>query len=282
MVENEDALLNTDMHRHPGTRTSIDNTLSSTPIREATIPVIPEAYLVENPTTIDASTPVVPVAFLGEDFNENEVAIAEIALPAWQKHKRFYAVTLVMLSTIIGPVAWVVVYSHFKSSQYQSDDGFVTNERTIRSAMPSESPSSNPTMTAPYVSPALPLFQSQSSSSSTEPKCYMVHISAQHYRGNVPTWTVNRVDETVIKELSTSVPTLRPTWHASLDVEDFVDMGPVSLTSTIEDKCLQEGTYEVTIYNNPLYYYVGSNGNHIVEGLLPGYKDSTTFHVPFA
>ena len=301
--------------------------------------VIPEAYLVENPSTTDASPPVVPAAFIGEEYNENEVAIAEIVLPAWWKRKQFYiyAVILLMLLLIIGAVAAVAYI--FRPSRYQSDDGFMTNERTIRSAMPSESPSSNPaavapsgsffmpyelssydpttaapsvgpvmpsespspkqTTAAPSVSPVMPsespspkqtteapsvspVMSPESPSLNPSKSCHMVRIFAQHYRGNVPTWTVEPVDETDIHQVLPSIPTLRPTWHASLDIEDFVDGSPVSLTFTREDKCLHEGTYEFSIYNNPLYYYLGSNGNFIAEGCQPGFRESTTFHVPFA
>ena len=132
--------------------------------------------------------------------------------------------------------------------------------------MPSEVPSSNPS----YM---------PSETWNPTAACFMVRIFAQHYRGNVPKWTIEPVDETDIQEISPLIPTLRPTWHTSLDA-DFVGLGPVSLTFTREDKCLEEGTFQITIYNNPLFYNVTSNGNLIKEGHEPGYETSITFHVP--
>ena len=269
MVGREDAMPNTDTPVCTGTGNYMGNCPPTTN-GDTTAPVIPEAYVVENPTSIDASTPVVPAAFMVEnptsievsapvvpaafmveECRENEVAIAEVVRPVhpdWWKHKRFYVymVILVMFFTVIGPVVeYVACYSNLRP------------------------------VPAPSVSPALPLFQSQSSSLSTEPKCYMVRISAQHYHDNVPAWTIEQVDETDIQELSSSLPTLRP-------LVCLHECRSLNITEFREDvQCLKKGTYEVTIYNNPLYYDLYTNGKRIEFGYQPGYKKSTTFRVPF-
>ena len=255
MVGREDAMPNTDTPVCTGTGNYMGNCPPTTN-GDTTAPMIPEAYVVENPTSIDASTPVVPAAFMVEnptsievsapvvpaafmveECRENEVAIAEVDRPAWWKHKRFYIYTviLVMFFTAIGPVVeYVACYSNLR--------------------------------------PALPLFKSQSSSLSTEPKCNMVRISAQNYHGNVPAWTIEQVDKINIQELSSPLPTLRPleSGYRNLNITEFRD-----------SQCLKKGTYEVTIYNNPLYYKLYTNGNRIEFGYEPGYKKSITFRVPF-
>ena len=74
-----------------------------------------------------------------------------------------------------------------------------------------------------------------------------------------------------------TVPTMQSCWIPNLNV----DYDPFLLTIARERKCLQEGTYIFTIYNDPLFYNAASYGNVIAEDYEPGYKESTSFQVPF-
>ena len=119
----------------------------------------------------------------------------------------------------------------------------------------------------------------------------MVEIFAQHYHARTPKWTIEQLietagddtmlDDTMQSWISTAptipVPTMQPCWLPNLNV----DYDPCLLTIVRESKCLEEGTYHFTIYNDPLFYNVTSYGNVIAEGYEPGYKESTSFQVPF-
>jgi hypothetical protein len=123
------------------------------------------------------------------------------------------------------------------------------------SSVPSESPTSSPTNT-----------------------CYWVEIFVKHYYALKPVWTLERVNEMDIDEtLQSSSPTLRPTW------EWFAtgNYDPLKLTYINESRCLKEGQYRFTIYKDPLFYNVTTQGKLIAEGRKPGYQESTIFEVPY-
>jgi hypothetical protein len=44
---------------------------------------------------------------------------------------------------------------------------------------------------------------------------------------------------------------------------------------------LKEGRYIFTVYNDPLFYNVTTDGKLIAEGSEPGYRKATIFQVPF-
>ncbi|KAL3778326.1 hypothetical protein ACHAWO_011176 [Cyclotella atomus] len=130
------------------------------------------------------------------------------------------------------------------------------------SSVPSESPSSSPTNT-----------------------CFMIEIFANHYNGLKPVWTLEQMNGTNIGEtaleseiLQSSSPTLRPTWHFTSESPDY---DPTELTSTKESKCLKEGRYMFTIYNDPLFYKVTAYGELIIDGRKPGYQETIIFDVPY-
>ena len=125
--------------------------------------------------------------------------------------------------------------------------------------VPSEPPSSHPTIT-----------------------CFQVELSVEHYHANKPAWLFERMNETTDElvgtdTMSSTIPTLRPTFGAFA----VVGYDPYHLTYSNDRKCLQEGTHTFTIYNDPLSYNLTSNGNLIAEGREPGYRESTTFQIPF-
>jgi hypothetical protein len=130
------------------------------------------------------------------------------------------------------------------------------------SSVPSESPSSSPTST-----------------------CFMIEIFTVHYNGLKPVWTLEQmngtnIDETALESeiLKSSSPTLRPTWYFTSVSPDY---DPTELTSTKESKCLKEGRYRFTIYNDPWFYNVTAYGELIAEGREPGYQETITFDVPY-
>ncbi|KAL7483011.1 hypothetical protein ACHAW6_008655 [Cyclotella cf. meneghiniana] len=123
-------------------------------------------------------------------------------------------------------------------------------------SVPSSSPSLNPTTT-----------------------CYWIEITVEHYHANEPTWQVELLNEheMLSTESSTIIPTLRPTFQAYA----LVGYDPFHLTSVVEKRCLQEGMYEFTIFNEPLQYNLTSYGKIIVQGNGSRYKESAVFEIPF-
>jgi hypothetical protein len=141
------------------------------------------------------------------------------------------------------------------------DSVFISNVEEcamMPSSVPSEPPTSTPTTT-----------------------CWWIELFVEHYHGNKPTWQFEKLNSTdgndSSVEVESSIPTLRPTWSAWA----VVGYDPYHLTSEEERKCLREGIYQFTIYNDPLFYNLTSNGNVIAEGREFGFKDSTTFQIPF-
>jgi hypothetical protein len=129
---------------------------------------------------------------------------------------------------------------------------------SMPTSTPSESPSSNPTTT-----------------------CFMIEIYTQYYHANTPVWTVEQLNETNSDESILTSESSAPTRRPTLEFYAVVGYDPFKLTSSGERKCLQEGSYEFTIYNDPLFYNLTSYGNLIEEGYEPGYRESTKFQVPF-
>jgi hypothetical protein len=109
--------------------------------------------------------------------------------------------------------------------------------------------------------------------------CFFIEISVEHYHANEPRWSVEQknISDNDEMEPYTTIPTLRPTFVAYA----LVGYDPYHLTFAHDRMCLEEGTYEFTIYNDPLYYNLTSNGSVIAEGSSVGYKDSTIFEIPF-
>ena len=124
------------------------------------------------------------------------------------------------------------------------------------SSTPSSSPSHSPTVT-----------------------CFWIEVSAEHYHANPPKWSVEHVKFTDSEPSESNVvPTQRPTFIGSTI---YAGYDPYHLAYTSEEMCLQEGEYQLTIFNDPLSYNISSYGNIIAEGGNFGYKESTVFTIPF-
>eukprot|EP00956_Cyclotella_meneghiniana_P018559 scaffold30993_cov50-Cyclotella_meneghiniana.AAC.3 len=124
-------------------------------------------------------------------------------------------------------------------------------------SVPSDSPTSDPTIT-----------------------CFQVELTVEHYHALEPTWLFEQMNETIdeLFDDTTSIPTFRPTFEVTFSVGGYF---PLRLTYANDRKCLKEGTYTFTIYKDPLLYNLTSYGNVIADGIQPGWKESTTFQIPF-
>jgi hypothetical protein len=98
--------------------------------------------LLANTSVRDASIPEIPEAFLVEDEDEKDVAFAEL-VPPWWKRKQTYIVAIVMILIVIGAAVGGVQYSQKRYSQQKNEViVFVANETTAAPSI-SISPSSS-------------------------------------------------------------------------------------------------------------------------------------------
>jgi hypothetical protein len=126
---------------------------------------------------------------------------------------------------------------------------------------------------------------SESPSLSPSETCYWVQITTRFYRGNPPKWSFNETTQMAnnnepLPNIPTSYPTSRPTWDYYLVGIEYPD--PMDIFYRIDGECLKAGSYDFTIYNDPVYYNISSNGQLIAEGGDFGYKLTLReFDIPY-
>ncbi|ACI64079.1 predicted protein [Thalassiosira pseudonana CCMP1335] len=125
---------------------------------------------------------------------------------------------------------------------------------------------------------------SESPSLSPSETCYWVQITTRFYRGNPPKWSFNETTQMAnnnepLPNIPTTYPTSRPTYNHVISIPG---LSPWDIIYRIDGECLKAGSYDFTIYNDPVYYNISSNGQLIAEGGDFGYKQTTkVFFIPY-